>query len=69
MDITQIIYALVTAVITGGVSALATVKALRVHIQYLRETIDRHELSLTRAHDRITKIESYCPRLHEGKPL
>ena len=38
-----ILTAVATGIITGIVSSLGTVKALRVHIEYLRENADRVE--------------------------
>jgi hypothetical protein len=49
--------AVVVAVVTGAVSTLATVTALRVHITYLRESIVRIDSSMTRAHARIDEVE------------
>lgn len=53
-DILQII---VTSVVTGLVSTLATVAALKTHILYLREHITRHEKTIERAHYRIDEWE------------
>ena len=55
----QIITMIVTAIITGGFSAITTVTALKVHINYLRESIARHEKAITRAHDRIDDLDKY----------
>lgn len=49
-DVAQIV---LTAVLTGAVSTLGTVAALRVHILYIRETLVRHEDAIKRAHERI----------------
>lgn len=46
-----------TSVFTGLVSALGTVAALRIHIVYLREHIERHEKTIERAHERIDVLE------------
>ncbi len=53
----QIITMIVTAMITGGFSTFTTVTALKVHINYLRESINRHEQAITRAHNRIDHID------------
>jgi len=45
------------SIITGAIAAIATVKALDVHIVYLREGLTRVENSTTRAHERIDDIE------------
>lgn len=57
----EIVKILITAVVTGGVSTLSTIIGLRVHISYLRENIDRHEKSITRAHGRIDELK-HCVR-------
>jgi hypothetical protein len=50
MDLsTIIITSIITAIITGGVSALATVAAIKVDIQWLKESVNK-------AHDRIDKV-------------
>lgn len=41
--ITAVIAAVVTGVVTGLISSLGTVSAIRVHIQYLRETLQKHD--------------------------
>lgn len=41
--IEQIIFALSVAGVTGGVAAYATVRALSIHIKYIREDLKRHE--------------------------
>jgi len=48
---------IVTAVITGLVSTLGTVKALNVHISYLNKGLERLELAIQRAHERIDQLE------------
>ncbi len=54
MGLTEII---ATALITGATSTAATVIALRVHISYLREAVQRIERSTTRAHERIDEMK------------
>jgi hypothetical protein len=44
------------SVITGAISAIATVKALNVHIEYIRENVTRVENIATRAHSRIDEL-------------
>lgn len=41
-----IIVAIVSGVMTGIVSSMGTVSSLKVHIQYLRETIEKHDVRL-----------------------
>ena len=53
----DIIKIILTAAFTGFISTFATVSALRVHINYLRESLNRHELAIARAHDRIDNLE------------
>lgn len=52
-----LITALITGVASGGLSAIATVAALKVHITWLRETVQRHERAIERAHQRIDRVE------------
>lgn len=52
----QLTIALITALATGGISSIGTVVALRVHVNYLRENIERLHVSVARAHSRIDKI-------------
>jgi hypothetical protein len=61
----QIITMIVTAIITGGFSTVTTVTALKVHINYLRESIARHEQAITRAHNRIDHIDK---SVFKGEP-
>lgn len=53
----DIIKIVITAFATGAISTLATVKALGVHISYLKEHIQRHEHTIQRAHERIDNLE------------
>lgn len=50
----------ISSIVAGAVSAFLssqlTIAALRVHIEYLRETGARHEQAITRAHARIDEI-------------
>jgi len=57
MAVDQLAIMFITAVVTGGVSAIATVAGLRVHIEYLRAGQGRNEKAIARAHDRIDAIE------------
>lgn len=57
----EIIIAVVTAVVTGAIAAFGTVAALKVHITYLREHIDRLYAASTRAHTRIDGLERRSP--------
>lgn len=54
MDSLEIVGAIVG---TGASSAAMTVVALRVHIQYLRESVARQERAIQRAHERIDEIQ------------
>tara|TARA_R110000803_G_scaffold166755_6_gene230046 strand:- start:266 stop:454 length:189 start_codon:yes stop_codon:yes gene_type:complete len=53
---------LVTALITGAVSAggasLLTVAGLRVHVEYLKKATEDNDKSITRAHKRIDDIQA-----------
>ncbi|NIB44756.1 hypothetical protein HBA55_34570 [Pseudomaricurvus alkylphenolicus] len=55
--IEQLVPVIIASAVTGGVSTFATVVALKVHINYLREAIARHEAAITRAHARIDSME------------
>lgn len=52
-----LIVAIVTSLGTGFVSSQLTVAALKVHIEYLKSHIDRHENAINRAHARIDEVE------------
>lgn len=53
----EVVLAIVASVITGAVSTLGTIGALRVHITYLRENVVELKGAVTRAHSRIDMIE------------
>ncbi len=53
----QIVIAVIVSIITGGVSAFGTVKALHVHISYLKDITNKLESAIARAHSRIDSIE------------
>ncbi len=53
----QIASVIASSVLTGIVSTMGTVRALGVHITYLREAIDRQERAIERAHKRIDDLE------------
>lgn len=57
MEGSELTMMVMTGVITGGFSAATTVIALKVHIVYLREHVERHERAIERAHSRIDDIE------------
>lgn len=48
--IAQLVAVIATGLLTGAVSAIATVAAVRVHISYLRSSVER-------AHKRIDDIQ------------
>ena len=54
----QIIVPFIIAVITGAVSSFGTVKALHVHISYLKDITNKLEQALARAHERIDRLEN-----------
>lgn len=53
----QITVMIFTAVITGGFSAASTVIGLKVHINYLKDAITRHESEISKAHERIDDLQ------------
>lgn len=50
--------AIIAAVATGLISSLGTVAALKVHITYLKENLERVDRSVQRAHGRIDMMEN-----------
>jgi len=56
----QFIMMVITAVITGGLSSIGTIAALRVHITYLGKTVDRHEEVIAHLHQRIDGLDPTC---------
>lgn len=50
----------ISSVIAGVVSAFfssqLTIAGLRVHIEYLKNTADRHDRAISRAHGRIDRL-------------
>jgi hypothetical protein len=59
MTTDQIVTVILTAIITGGFSTVTTVAALKVHINYLRESIARQEKAINRAHGRIDAYDRH----------
>lgn len=55
----DIVSIIVTAVVTGGISTITTVGALKVHINYLRELLARQEKMIIRAHARIDDLDKH----------
>lgn len=51
-----ILTAVITGVVTGALSTFGTVKALHVHISYLREIAKDHSDQIQRAHARIDEL-------------
>lgn len=52
----QIVAAIVTAVLSGAISAMSAVAAIRVHISWLEKSVSELKQSLTRAHQRIDEM-------------
>ena len=52
MQIEEILIPIITAILTGAIASMTTIASIKVHIQYLREAINR-------AHDRIDNIEKH----------
>jgi hypothetical protein len=55
--IMAVMVSIVTGAIAGNVASQRTIAALIVHIDYLRSHIDRHEITINRAHQRIDDLE------------
>ena len=53
----DIIPIVLTSVVTGVLSTVGTVAALRIHIIYIRENLARNETAINRAHARIDALE------------
>jgi hypothetical protein len=52
-----VMVSIITGAIAGSVASQRTIAALIVHVEYLRSHIDRHESTISRAHQRIDEIE------------
>ena len=57
----DVIMVLVTAGITGGLSAIGTVAAIKVELRWLRRDVDSHESKLAE-HDRELDLLRPAPR-------
>lgn len=53
----QILMVLISSGLTGVVSSIGTVKALNVHINYLRESVEANRVAIARAHSRIDLLK------------
>lgn len=53
MSAEQIAMAALTVIVSTIGSAVASTVAHRIHIQWIKDTLDRHEKAITRAHARI----------------
>jgi fluoride ion exporter CrcB/FEX len=52
---TLIVTVVISSGLTGAISTFSTVKALHVHISYIRKELERLDASLARAHERISQ--------------
>lgn len=52
-----VVVSVITGFISGGLSSQRTIAALTVHIDYLRADIARHDAAITRAHERVDRLE------------
>lgn len=48
---------LFSSILTGVISSITTVKALNVHINYLRESVEANRKAIARAHERIDSLK------------
>lgn len=51
----QIIMVVITGIVSGALSSFGTIKALRIHIEYLKANLAEVKLSVHDAHVRINK--------------
>lgn len=56
----QILMICITAAITGALSSIGTIAALKTHILYIKETLARHEREFARVHTRIDEADPAC---------
>jgi len=55
----ELLMILISSGLTGIVSTVGTVKALSVHINYLKKSVDDNCKAIERAHQRIDEIKSH----------
>jgi len=54
----QIVMVILASIITGAISTIGTIAALRVHITYLKEMLKKTDEKGTRAHSRLNTLEN-----------
>lgn len=57
MSVEQIAISVLTIVLSSVGSAIATSIAHKIHIEWIREELKRHQTAITRAHERISDAE------------
>lgn len=63
MPVDQLVTIILSAIVTGGFSAIVTVAGVKVHIAYLKENVSRNEKATQRAHERIDQIDKSIARV------
>ncbi len=53
----QVVTIIISSALTGIISSVATMAGLKVHITYLRESVGELKSAVTRAHERIDRLE------------
>ena len=51
------ITSLISGVITGALSSVGTVKVLKVHLQYIKKELEKHETKLDNHSERLRSVE------------
>lgn len=51
-----LVSSLVTGIVASVLSTVMTTIALKVHIEYIRQELARHDRAITRAHSRIDSL-------------
>lgn len=56
----QVTMMILTAAVTGALSSIGTIAALKTHILYIKETLSRHEREFSRLHARVDEADPAC---------
>lgn len=66
--IIPVVVAVVSGVVTGMVSSMGTVAALRIHIEYLRESVQKHDARLRTMEREVSVLASDLKRGRASLP-